>query len=1833
MKLTKGKIARLHKTNRQSVKKQKWNKKHRNVKNLMSLNQKIPSHLANKSMKKYKKGGGELVQYGGELSSFAIKKLREGVESVTLKIMERSKINNAFLNKYSLNYAEFMCQIYNQPNYNINTLKKASNEVIKIVGVKQVNIAGAGAGVNGFITACSDGTISRFDINWVPLNNNITNHNAPITAIEILSGPSVQITIVTGGSDGLLQIHDINANTYKYVDFSKSSMVKQFFYTDVTRPIISIIASQDNNHVIVTYCKSVSESGEKEMVLSSYNIINNQRVGESLFSDLLSKIKSIVLEQKLYNFYYSTNIRSVVSNFANTRIAICRDHVVDIVEVDTRGVVLESGDNNKTLLSKFLDGFHVASFCTLNNNLIACGCKSVLTIWNYALPLNTRVMETPIFKLTLLSDITSILFTNNTIYCGLKNGAIQVNTYVYDAHKNLMTLTNKLANLDDIYWLVGHLDSVNSIFTGGLHQIYSCSDDGTVRQWNIPAPPVASVNSVIRNFSNPMLNLLTTSPFLNINFSTEPDDQTTVIAVTDLVRTNAVLHSPDYLAYHVDFGLIMNSLRIVDLTLISQSLTMARRDRFQKEAAQILKQTNGINDQNADAASFATSVNANNSISQQDKATKIAEYNIKTNKTIQSIVNKHNIEMDNIYDEFLKLIASIFNRFISDETRRLKTSMESVKTIVLNYVYKCIFNAVDTLNKYYIQEIEAENGTTMVVVSRLMEEFVIIKQETKEQIGDTIWSSQSSWWKSLDNIEKSYSETDENDPEVILGLSQQSPSEIKRKSLLLEAEKQLPSVKDENLYFYQELMWAYGLIGELINKIKLYNLDTDQFDIYQDLYKSNNLYPEEVLDILCQTDVLSDRSYEEISKFAFTFQKGYGFSASHFDPMTIHNTPEALNFTYYIDEHKVIKPDAINEFIRFAKEEYIAVPTREMLITLFHQKRDKLLNENPGINANRKIYSKIEEIDEDLLTIPFLQKGFMKETNITPTQAKGFQEFKKSLHELQKLYLQNQIFYMRNLSKTFQMTPSPRSSTPSVNKEITDTPKPQTNVDINSWQKLKNILLDPSNPRSDDTFQRWFKVLRTNMVFTEKELFDMTPGALDKLKADSTWNDVKNKVSGKLGFIDSLNRARLNREILKKDDNGKLINEKFLQQILENNKNPRSFERYTELKDILNKNGFTTEGSLSLLTDDVISKLDTQFQPLMKNYLKGINPAAAATVKNTILNNTTPQQSNVVSPITEPENVMYVSENEYGSLPNDMKLQIKQDSTGNYIVSPDATQEFIQQLGDKGLYKSPDGTLTKSPPSSQLVPPQSEVASQRPGQPFGQQPGQPPGQQPGQPPKQQPGQQPGQPFVQQPPGLASQPGPLVLQQSSQLTNEQIGKATEILINEIAYKIGPIINNMPYGEQQNTSVVAQAAQALAKGVYNHITNVQPPQPLNATTTSFMPNSQQLVTDASELNNNINNNINNNDELLKELISNLNASVEKNQTAAAEHNELLKQLIVKSNTTPTPNPELQTQIDALKKEIDKDKEEAKQMSELLSKAGSSPVSSKNSNISPTHPNDFTRFLGDEQQQQQQGVTTKSSYNKEQMGDIEFVHKLINTIKLPWIEKLKQTQAITTGGQRGGGLTDITDINNVLICYASRLQRLDNPKKDNNTHITKFEINHGLVEKWHEKKTGNRKVNVIPIKITDEIDSINDLYKSDKKMNSDIEYKNILYVKFLEDKTTNPNFNLHDETNESFLLVSLVCLEEDTSGMLYKVSVSDVSEQRYFDNFKTEIKKFIKQNPNITTIKFLVNDTNINYVQPEFDNKPVEFNLKDDNIGTLNFLRKELLFLTTMDWDLRL
>ena len=63
MKLTKGKIAKLHNKKRQSVRRLKRNKEKKN-RNGISINRKGSTHMANKSLKKYNLAT-QLVQYGG----------------------------------------------------------------------------------------------------------------------------------------------------------------------------------------------------------------------------------------------------------------------------------------------------------------------------------------------------------------------------------------------------------------------------------------------------------------------------------------------------------------------------------------------------------------------------------------------------------------------------------------------------------------------------------------------------------------------------------------------------------------------------------------------------------------------------------------------------------------------------------------------------------------------------------------------------------------------------------------------------------------------------------------------------------------------------------------------------------------------------------------------------------------------------------------------------------------------------------------------------------------------------------------------------------------------------------------------------------------------------------------------------------------------------------------------------------------------------------------------------------------------------------------------------------------------------------------------------------------------------------------------------------------------------------------------------------------------------------------------------------------------------------------------------------------------------------------
>jgi len=1748
MKLTKGKIARLHKTKRQSVKKQKWNKKHRNVKNLMSLNQKISSHLANKSMKKYKKVGGELVQYGGEeLNRDAIRILRADIEKTTNEIIAYGQTLNNTLNRHSFNYAEFMCQIFNQPSYNINLLKKNTNQ--EIVQIKDMNI--------GFLMATSSGVLKVIDYTGaVYVNGQPERHSSRITAIN-----SNLNYIISGDENGHLQLFNFTGappNQYKHI------------YIVGSPSIVSLEISRDNNHCLVTYVRTPKTPEEFKPEMTSINLDTGLPIGANSFEKFYEKLWAWV-KGKQYNIYYSKPIRYMAQHNSLNKIAMCRDHVVDIIMMGNDGVVLDDDSENKVLVSKFLDGFNVAQFSPgvpggLDSKLIACGCKSTLTIWDY----NTQDKEIINYKyqVNLSDEITSILFTDTKVFCGLRNGSIQINEYNYNPGAPPANRVFTFTNLQyQIQWVVGHVSKVNTIFEinnapggalllGGpavVRDIFSCSDDGTVRRTTYN-PGVTALGSSIIHSGSEVLTPLPPNVFQNVVFQLESDslpDGLTINTITGLVNNTALANAANYNAYQAEFALELLAYRNSgDFSSVTVLLDSAVNTRLSREQSVI----NDIAAKKAlSAQELAALINSLGpaQLSQSEKEQKVNSKKREIDTINQGLDNNKILLMEEIYNTFLKTVLKALTDYKTAETKRLEKSFKVIESIVLKYVYKCIFEAVDSVNAVYDGIFRLLGNTSNTEISKAFKDAIQIKTEFKSRMKQP---SYPTYWNSLAEIETIHREEDHSG--FVMPLNGVDNNETRRQQVLLEASTIVPKTAADNMV-YTELLWLYDLIGLMYGNIRMYNIDMDNLNEFQVKYKNNDLYTEEVLDILCQTSVLSSDAYVDIIKFAKSFK-------SSNENLHLHNSEIAFVFDGTVNiDGSYYSATQLNEFTQFAREEYKAVPTRKMLMDDYNKKRQKLFQSSP-------IFEEILKQSQQLGNDPAqtLQFNFSK-VNISPTQEKALQDFKKSVYELQKLYLQNNIFYMRDLSKTYEMMPStpPRTDLP-VNKPTSDVSKPQTNADIDSWEKLKNILLDPSNPRSDQTFKRWFKVLQDNMVYTEKELFDMTPGVLDKLKADSTWNDLKNQVSGKLGFKESLNRAKLNREILKKDDNGKLINEKFLQQILNNNKNPRSFARYTELKDTLSKNGITTEGSLSLLTDSIISKLDKQFQPLMREYVKSINPTAFAANVNKL--------STTETPLTPKVGV--VEKDTFNSLPDEVKQQLVDDGKGNYTLPSDANKELVDQLGDKIVYyeKSADGTLTKPEQMTTAQQPTISTSYSQPQQQQ-QQPGQTMSATPNQFQPQQQQQQPGQ-------TMSATPNQFQPQQPSQLTNEQIGKAAEILINEFAYKIGPIINNLPYGEQQSTSSVSQAALALVKGVNERITNVQP-----------------------------------------------------------DVNQLSGQLIEKSDA----NSNLQAQIDELKKEIERNKMGS------VNAVDETQVKSQDQSSSNIGQTELTGTnLGEPQETstqnnslQQQVASTPSTV--ELSDDMKFVHEMVDKTNPPWVATLKSSQSIRGGGQQGGGLQGIDDLHNVLNCYAARLQRLDTG--DTNTKITKFEVNHGLVEKWHKKKTGERIVNVIAVPTTSTILTINDLYQKDKTFNSELEYNNILYIKFLmhksvkeisfnkteflsslNKKTEDPNFKLKDETTNSFFQVSFVCLEFDGTLEGNNNFPYHIVDKSKFENCRIELKTFLQNHVNITTVKFLVDDENQDYVQPEYEGKAVNIDFKDTNIDTLKVLRENVLFLKTIQWS---
>ena len=470
MKLTKGKIARLHKTNRQSVKKQKRNKKRRNVKNLMSLNQKQSAHLANKSMKKYKKVGEELVLYvgGKPLSTEELKVFKTQLLFFKTKINRKDRDEYKVLYEFEQKYCEGLTQILNNKIYNINTLKKICSTDVSInVLIFTDDLHMVVAMSDGRVIVCKkDGTFI----------NSYSHDESVVALIFIDTATEGTKIIISGSTDGIIKRYILGAPDAT-TEFRKLSQTAQSAFLNRDEHIVSIIGSSDSKNILVTTTvfkensfKMVTyNSGtlnlsseppkssikDAAMVFAGTFLTSASSLGVGLTADGLGGIETgvaagllwaAVLSYIMISYYklppqlehkIQFKIKYITVSNDKTLLAFCTDGRINIIKLnpDATPMMIYNKDKSKQLPDElvisntFLDEFNVACF-TPNNQYIACGAGNVLSIW--IIDWTTRAVNELVSPCPLYSKITSIYIDNrgDNIYCGFSDGSIQLNPHM-----------------------------------------------------------------------------------------------------------------------------------------------------------------------------------------------------------------------------------------------------------------------------------------------------------------------------------------------------------------------------------------------------------------------------------------------------------------------------------------------------------------------------------------------------------------------------------------------------------------------------------------------------------------------------------------------------------------------------------------------------------------------------------------------------------------------------------------------------------------------------------------------------------------------------------------------------------------------------------------------------------------------------------------------------------------------------------------------------------------------------------------------------------------------------------------------------------------------------------------------------------------------------------------------------------------------------------------------------------------------------------------------------------------------------------------------------------
>lgn len=1137
MKLTKGKIARLHKTNRQSVKKQKRNKKHRNVKNLMSLNHKQSTHLANKSMKKYKKVGGELVHYGGgkPLNSNEIEEFKGQLQNLLAEVKERDRTDYNTIYGFERKYNEAIVQIFNNKIYNINTLKKiCSTDVrINVFVITDDNLY--------MVVAMSDGRVIICKIDGTFVNS--YSHDESVVALcfinaDAYKGVKGNNVIISGSTDGIMKRYILEFKD-SYSDARQVYQTSQFDFKSMDEEIVSIISSHDGKNILVTTKKTNDDSFNMVIynsdtfkpadfsepltikkaaavaVETAGTVLEAAAVGTTtagffglrlggiplnigytlLWVSILDFLKKCFDEippplVKEHNTQF--RIKYITVNTNKTLLAFCTDGRINILKLnpDATPMMVYLDDEKKQQVpdelvidNKFFDDFNVACFSP-DDKYIACAAGNILSMWE----INMVEMEyTNKFMVSLYSKITSIVLTAEIeddvdVFCGFSDGSIQKNPQMLYIPTTLYC------------WIGGHFDEVGNLYLINKN-LYSSSFDGTIRTVDTSSIEKILNSTMIINSAPELLLVENKNPFIDPGFVFGIDS----LYLNNEDKTELERLFNDYFKDEetdVEFGEFQRS---VDGQKQKLNLKLNTLDRIVNIDANRITENENAEKLFTNNSNYIKSEKAKTDsiLSKTDRANTMRKLtrdeinlNLERQRTLEAIVQR-----------FQKGVNQITITTSQSENKRFKEILRTYYDSVLKYVLGCIKEAVSILNNYIIDLItnHYENDVLTILLTFRTKLFEIEK-EIRSRTDENI-TSKNSIWKSIEKL-------DHDDDIVVLELNDKLPffEQISYIEHLVNETK----YSDGEHTIYILILQIYLKIDNLNFKIRKYNLDY----IEKGFYDSKTLKTDDILMVLCQTDILSGKPFSAITEFADMFNDTFigthdtfaGLYTTPTEPPPLTHTTTASklkNIKDYktFDEFKsnlteenfsVLPELEWPTFFNFIQKKYVAVPTVEhggAKNTLYIRTFEKP-------NIEKEVTKKNASMDEtSSLVQPSVDKKVMSDD-------KGNLNLKDTVQE--------------DSPDKEDSSVVPKDEGTNIIKLKVSGHAPLT-TDI-----LKELTQDIQIDRQSSTYSKWLQMLNDKGIRTINDLDSMSVSDINDLNRE-TGSNIK---PGKKGLADSIREMR-----------------------------------------------------------------------------------------------------------------------------------------------------------------------------------------------------------------------------------------------------------------------------------------------------------------------------------------------------------------------------------------------------------------------------------------------------------------------------------------------------------------------------------------------------------------------------------------------------------------------------------------------------------------------------------------------------------------------------------